>query len=173
MPMAGQNRDYRQAARKFTRSPVRLRTSCHIRAVAGLFAQYQMPACISHWRNCGSGNAPDMRCTSLPPLNTNRVGILRIANCWAMPGLASVSNFAKRARGSHCAAAWLNTGPKVWQGPHQGAQQSITTGISFFSRVAEKLVGVSVSGLRSNKGCLHLPQLGLSSRRSAGKRFVA
>ena len=49
----------------------------------------------------------------------------------------------------------------------------LNTGMSLCSSVFATLPGFNSIGLPLNKGRLHLPQLGLSSRRSPGKRLVA
>src|SRR5882672_5835535 len=115
--------------------------------------------------------APDTRAASLPCLKRISVGIERMAKRPATPGAASVSTFAKRARVFISAAARSKPGAIAWQGPHQSAQKSTTTGSSVRSTAAWKVASVTGTGLPSSRGALHLPQTGPSASRSGGTRF--
>ena len=74
--------------------------------------------------------APDCCATGLPCLKTISVGMLRMLKRAEMSGAASVSSLAKRYLGSSRLAADSKCGAMAWQGPHQGAQKSTTTGRS-------------------------------------------
>src|SRR5687768_781182 len=108
-----------------------------------------------------------MRFISIPFLNNNSVGILRILHCSDKEGTASVFSLAKRKFGSRRAAAASNTGAKLWHGPHHEAQQSTITGMSLPDSVASTLSAVNSTGLPINKNSLQRPHLGLSLKRSA------
>src|SRR5207302_3678866 len=69
------------------------------------------------------------------------------------------------------AAARSKPGAMAWQGPHQSAQKSTTTGSSVRTTAASKLASLTATGLPFSSGVLHLPQVGPSATRSAGTRF--
>jgi hypothetical protein len=85
---------------------------------------------------------PVNRSHSFPFLKRMRVGMLLTLNCWAKSLLFWVSTFAKTIRSSNLLAMSLRIGVITWQGAHQLAQKSTTTGLSLlrssrmFPRVA-------------------------------------
>lgn len=69
--------------------------------------------------------------------------------------------------------AFSKVGAKLLQGPHQGAQQSTSTGSSLWLTVGTTFEAVNSIGLPLKMGFLHFPQLGLSVSLSEGSRLVA
>ena len=95
-------------------------------------------------------STPEIRLTSLPCIKTISVGIPRIPNFCPAFGFASVSTFPKTIRPFRRLEPTINVGAKARQGPHQGAQKSITTGRGLLlekpkeiDAVAEYLSGVT------------------------------
>ena len=78
--------------------------------------------------------------------------MLRMPNSLARSGAASVLSLATRIAGSSTRAAAAYCGAIAWQGPHQGAQKSTTTGMSVFAMYFLKLAAVSSSGYPLNSG---------------------
>ena len=65
-------------------------------------------------------------------------------------------------------------GASMWQGPHQSAQQSSSTGVVARSTSASKLASVTTAGpdIRGSSA-LHVPHFPCSAARSAGMWFTA
>jgi hypothetical protein len=64
----------------------------------------------------------------------------------------------------------------IRHGPHQGAQQSTTTGTAAFKTSFAKLASVTVIGQAASwrgKGAEHLPQMGLRASARSSTRFFA
>lgn len=62
----------------------------------------------------------------------------------------------------------------MWQGPHQSAQQSSSTGIFDRSTTVSKFASVTTTGtVIRGSGALHLPHLPWSAARPAGTRLTA
>src|SRR5688500_6329948 len=116
--------------------------------------------------------APDIRVASTASRNRMSVGMDRICQRSPSCGTASVFNFANRTRGSSCCAACSKTGAKLLHGPHQGAQQSTSTGTELPLSTTDTLSEFNSIGCPCKICSLHLPHLGLSPRRSVGMRLV-
>ena len=98
--------------------------------------------------------------------------MLRIPNCVARWGSASVFTFASRILGSSwCAACW-NCGAIILHGPHHGAQKSTSSGRSLRSTWRENVAVVNSMGSPVNKGCWQRPQLGCSDSFAVGTRLM-
>src|ERR1700733_4307336 len=122
------------------------------------------------------GWAPTMRSISCPDLNTNRAGILRMRKRSAVTGFSSTFSFATRTRPAISLASCSTTGEIIWQGPHQAAHRSSSTGRGERSTSAENVASVTVMGwIETGSGFLHRPQTGASpcSIFSSGTRLVA
>lgn len=70
---------------------------------------------------------PTTRLTSLPSLNTTKVGIALTLSSRATPCSLSTSTWRKRTF-SYCSLSFPTTGATALQGPHQVAKKSTTTG---------------------------------------------
>src|SRR5450830_822022 len=117
--------------------------------------------------------APGWRATSRPPRNRAKVGMLRILKRAPRSCEASVLTLTTRKSGSSDLAACAYQGAIVRQGPHQGAQKSTSTGMSVRSICLRKRALARSTGWPVNKSFWHLPQVGCSIRRAAGKRLTA
>ncbi len=101
------------------------------------------------------------------------VGIPVIAYCEAVFGASSVLSLAKITWGESSAAASLNAGAIMRQGPHQGAQKSTRIGTSVRAiNLANASSDTSTGDVR-NRAALHFPQTGLSSTLEVGTLFTA
>jgi hypothetical protein len=116
---------------------------------------------------------PACRATSRPFLNSARVGMLRILYCAPNAGSASVFTLARRTCGSSIPAACAKAGPMILQGPHHGAQKSMSIGMSLRSRCLTKVTAVNSTGWLVNNGWWHCPQLGFWPSLAAGTRLTA
>lgn len=116
--------------------------------------------------------APDCRAISRPPRNMSRVGILTIPKRAATVCSSSVFTLASRTWGSSVLAACSKAGAMIKHGPHQGAQKSTTTGMSFRVTWVSKVAFVNVIGCPTNNGPWHRPHLGPSPRRVPGTRLI-
>src|SRR6266702_7368813 len=72
------------------------------------------------------GTAPTIWSTSFPCFTTSIVGIAIIPKRPDTAGFSSVFNFPKTTFPEYSFASASTIGPTIRQGPHQGAQQSMT-----------------------------------------------
>src|SRR5574340_1707641 len=98
--------------------------------------------------------APTSFFTTVPPLNTRRVGIESTSNRVAVAGFSSTLSLATVIAG-YSAAISSSTGSIMRQGPHHGAQKSRTTGLSLPITSASKVASVT---------CLRVSLIGHSFR---------
>src|SRR3984957_3442243 len=122
------------------------------------------------------GCAPTRRSISCPAFNTNSAGMLRMRKRSAVTGFSSTFSFATRTRPDISLASCSTTGEIIWQGPHQAAYRSSSTGRGERSISAENVASVTVMGwMETGSGFLHRPQTGASpcSIFSSGTRLVA
>ena len=119
-----------------------------------------------------TGMAPDTRAISLPSLKTAMVGMLRMPCGAAVWGWASVSSLHNCAVSFRRSAASAKAGAIIWQGPHQGAQKSTTTGNWLRSTWRLKLSPSKVTGLPVTKASWQWPQSGFSANFKVGTRLV-
>ena len=116
--------------------------------------------------------APDWRATSRPFENRIRVGIERIPKRAATACSDSVSNLPRRTLGSSWPAAAVKAGAICWQGPHQVAQKSTSSGMSLLVACAPKLAAVRTKGCFRNSSDPHRPHLPPARSLSFGTRFA-
>src|SRR5436190_2724475 len=93
------------------------------------------------------GFAPTCRLKVVPFLNTIKVGIDRIWNCWAIRGLSSTFTLTTFARPAYFCAICSTTGAIERHGPHHGAQKSTSTGTLLLTTSRSKVASVTTSGL--------------------------
>ena len=98
--------------------------------------------------------------------------MLRMPNCAARWGSASVLTLASLTLGSSWRAACWNCGAIILHGPHQGAQKSTNSGRSLRSTWRENVAVVNSMGSPVNKGCWQRPQLGCSDSFAVGTRLM-
>ena len=119
-----------------------------------------------------TGMAPDTRAISLPSLKIAMVGMLRMLCGAAVWGWASVSSLHNCAVSFKRSAASAKAGAIIWQGPHQGAQKSTTTGNWLRSTWRLKLSLSKLTGLPVIKASWQWPQTGLPANFNIGTRLV-
>ena len=78
--------------------------------------------------------APVSLSHSFPFLKNMKVGMLRTLNCVAKSWLLATSTFAKITCSPYSFDSLRMIGVMAWQGPHQFAQKSTTTGLPFLRR---------------------------------------
>jgi hypothetical protein len=79
-------------------------------------------------RTADSGRAPVNSLTILPSTTAFTAGMPRTPNCAASAWFSSEFTLARRKRPWYSSASFSRTGPRLRQGPHQGAQKSARTG---------------------------------------------
>lgn len=117
--------------------------------------------------------APGCWAATLPFLKIIRVGIERMAYLPAMSRACSVLSLAMRTFGSRLLVALVNSGAITLHGPHQSAQKSTTTGMSFLVMCLSKVVLFNSVGAPENSKLPHLPHLADRAGFDEGTLFVA
>src|SRR5688572_4737277 len=98
--------------------------------------------------------------TGSPPLNTSKVGILRMPYFAAVRGLSSVFSLRNSTLPSYSDASSSTIGATMRQGPHHGAQKSTRTGLSFVRTSVSQLVSLTSAGLVMVEPPVHCPSTG-------------
>ena len=93
------------------------------------------------------GTAPTTVSTFWPPLTIIRVGMLRMPYWLATLGFSSVLSLNTLILPSNSLAISSTIGATMRQGPHHGAQKSISTGKSLLSTSCSKEASVTAAEL--------------------------
>jgi hypothetical protein len=156
----------------------------HITVSETIEKQYETVSKIIFTRNqrireicdssCSLGRAPMILSIIFPSFTRNMVGILEIEYLEPMPGFSSTLSLAILSLVLYLAASSSKTGPTALHGPHQGAQQSNSTGSAEPITSRSKELSVTLTGrlkLSIGNRLPHFPHFGFSFNRDTGTLF--